>query len=55
MLNIDWKKHQQTRAQVKVTIEEELDQILPENYDRKHFTQACSKVFDYVLQVPWSD
>ena len=50
-LVIDWKKHQQTRAQVKVAIEEELDQILPENYDRKHFTQACSKVFDHVLQV----
>lgn len=47
---IDWKKHQSTRAQVKVTIEEELDQVLPTVYGRTEFAQTCSRLFDHVVQ-----
>ncbi|MDZ7716969.1 MAG: type I restriction endonuclease subunit R [Balneolaceae bacterium] len=46
----DWKKQQRLIADVKVTIEKELDQILPDKYDRQLFAQTCNEVFDHVWQ-----
>ena len=46
----DWKKHQQLRAQVKVAIERKMDNVLPTSYGRGEFAQACSRVFDHVVQ-----
>ena len=50
-IKIDWRKHQQTRAAVRVTIEETLDDELPkEPYDRQLFTQKCNAVFQHVSE-----
>ena len=46
----DWKKQQRRIADVKVTIEKELDNILPDQYDRQLFSQTCNEVFDHVWQ-----
>lgn len=47
-LVMDWTKQQQRIADVKVTIEKELDSILPDTYDRQLFAQTCNEVFDHV-------
>lgn len=49
-LVMDWTKQQQRIADVKVTIEKELDSILPDKYDRQLFAQTCNEVFDHVYQ-----
>jgi type I restriction enzyme R subunit len=49
-LVMDWTKQQQRIADVKVTIEEELDNVLPDQYDRQLFAQTCNEVFDHVYQ-----
>lgn len=49
-LVLDWSKYQSRVADVKVTIEKELDNILPDKYDRALYAQTCSEVFDHVLQ-----
>jgi len=49
-LVMDWTKQQQRIADVKVTIKRELDQILPDKYDRQLFAQTCNEVFDHVWQ-----
>lgn len=49
-LVMDWAKQQQRIADVKVTIEKELDSILPDQYDRQLFAQTCNEVFDHVWQ-----
>ena len=46
---LDWKKKQQTRAGVKVAIEEVLDG-LPEVYSKDVFDGKCSTVYDYVWE-----
>ena len=49
MLVIDWKKKQETKAKVKVIIEEELDG-LPKVYNKKIFKDKCTKIYDYVWE-----
>jgi len=50
-LKIDWRKHQHTRADVRVTIEETLDMGLPEEpYDRQVFTEKCNSIFQHVYE-----
>ncbi|WP_445665579.1 hypothetical protein [Fodinibius sp. AD559] len=49
-LVMEWTKQQQRIADVKVTIEKELDNILPDKYDRQLFAQTCNEVFDHVYQ-----
>ena len=44
---LDWRKKQQTRAGVKVTIEKELD-FLPGVYSKNIYTQKCSDVYNFV-------
>jgi len=44
----DWKKQQRYIADVKVTIEQEFDNILPNVYDRRLFTSTVNEVFDHV-------
>lgn len=50
---LDWKKKQQTRAGVKVAIEEVLDG-LPEVYSKDVFDGKCSAVYDYVWDMELS-
>jgi type I restriction enzyme R subunit len=49
-LVLDWCKQQKQIAQVKVSIEKELDNVLPTVYDRSLFTRTCDEVFDHVYQ-----
>jgi len=49
-LVMDWEKQQRRIADVKVTIEKELDDVLPDQYGRKLFTQTCHEVFDHIWQ-----
>jgi type I restriction enzyme R subunit len=49
-LVLDWKKKQQTRAGVKLTIEKELD-YLPEIYSKEIYNQKCDLVYKYVYDM----
>src|SRR5699024_4515236 len=49
-LVMDWEKQQRRIADVKVTIEKELDDVLPDQYGRKLFTQTCHEVFEHIWQ-----
>jgi type I restriction enzyme R subunit len=46
----DWKKKQQTRAGVKLTIEKTLD-LLPEIYSTEIYNQKCDMVYKYVYDM----
>ena len=47
-LVLDWKKRQNTRADVLVTIEKALDSGLPTKFDKEVYTTKCKSVFDHV-------
>jgi type I restriction enzyme R subunit len=47
-LVLDWKKRQNTRADVFVTIEKALDAGLPPKFDRDSYDIKCQSVFDHV-------
>ncbi|HEY9086845.1 MAG TPA: type I restriction endonuclease subunit R [Anaerolineaceae bacterium] len=49
-LVLDWRKHQQSRAGVRLTIEEKLDQ-LPTAYDKGLYQQKCEAVFQHVYDA----
>lgn len=49
-LVLDWRKKQQTRATVRVCIEETLDH-LPSVYDRDIFNMKCEVVFQYIFDT----
>jgi len=49
-LVLDWKKKQQTRAGVKLTIEKTLD-LLPEAYTMDAYNQKCDLVYKYVYDL----
>ena len=50
LLVLDWKKRQQTRAAVEVTINGELDAGLPEVYDRRIYSEKCARVFQHIFE-----
>jgi type I restriction enzyme R subunit len=47
-LVLDWRKRQQSRAAVRLTIETLLDE-LPKTYDPKLFAQKCDLVYQHVF------
>ena len=47
-LVLDWKKRQNTMADVRVTIEKVLDTGLPPKFDKDVYTIKCKSVFDHV-------
>jgi type I restriction enzyme R subunit len=47
-LVLDWRKHQPTKSDVKVTIEKVLDQELPDSYDKLLFDLKAQLVFQHV-------
>jgi len=47
-LVLDWRKRQQSRADVWVTIEEQLDQRLPATYTPELFAKKCNVVYQHV-------
>jgi type I restriction enzyme, R subunit len=49
-LVLDWRKRQESRAQVRVTIEEVLDRGLPEVYTRELFARKTEAVFHHIYE-----
>lgn len=52
-LVLDWRKRQQARAQVKVTIEKVLDAELPRTYTPELFQRKTEAVFQHVYESYW--
>jgi type I restriction enzyme R subunit len=50
LLVLDWKKRQQTRAAVEVAINSEFDAGLPDVYDRRIYSEKCSRVFQHIFE-----
>ena len=50
-LALDWRKRQQARAEVRVTIEQFLDQGLPTAYTPELFEQKTTAVFEHVYDA----
>lgn len=46
----DWWKDTVSQKRVKSSIEEVLDEDLPESYDRKLFREKCDNAFELVLE-----
>ena len=44
---LDWRKRQQTRASVRVAIEEQLDQ-LPETYTEEVYWSKCDIAYQHI-------
>jgi len=53
-LVLDWRKEQQTRAAVRLAVEETLDR-LPEKYTRQTYAQKCDAVYQHVFDSYWDD
>jgi len=49
-LVLDWRKRQQSRAEVRVTVEKILDRGLPDVYTRKLFQQKTESVFHHIYE-----
>ena len=54
-LILDWRKRQQARAQVRVTIEQVLDKGLPEVYTPEVFDVKTAMVFEHVYESYYGD
>ncbi|HKI62284.1 MAG TPA: type I restriction endonuclease subunit R [Mariprofundaceae bacterium] len=50
-LVLDWRKQQETRAGVRVAIEEVLDRDLPESFNPVLFQHKCLAVYEYVYDM----
>jgi type I restriction enzyme R subunit len=50
-LVLDWRKRQQTRADVLLTIEKLLDDSLPRAYTPEDYRQRCSTVYQHVYDA----
>ena len=50
-LVLDWRKRQQARAEVRVTIEKLLDQGLPRVYTPELFEQKATAVFQHIYDA----
>jgi type I restriction enzyme, R subunit len=49
-LVIDWRQKAQARAQVRLAIEDELDEGLPRVYTPELYQQKCSAIFEHVFE-----
>jgi type I restriction enzyme R subunit len=49
-LVLDWRKRQQSRAQVRVAIETVLDQDLPDAYTPELYEQKAEALFQHVYE-----
>jgi type I restriction enzyme R subunit len=53
-LVLDWRKEQQLRAAVRLTVEETLDR-LPEKFTRQVYLQKCDVVYQHIFDAYWDD
>jgi type I restriction enzyme R subunit len=51
---LDWRKEQQTRAAVRLAVEETLDR-LPEKYTRPIYAQKCDSIYQHIFDSYWDD
>jgi type I restriction enzyme R subunit len=51
---LDWRKAQNTRAAVRVAVEEVLDR-LPDKYTRPIYAQKCDVIYQHVFDCYWDD
>lgn len=51
---LDWRKEQNTRAAVRVAVEETLDR-LPEKFTRQIYAQKCDAIYQHVFDSYWDD
>ncbi|NLZ28730.1 MAG: type I restriction endonuclease subunit R, partial [Firmicutes bacterium] len=54
-LILDWRKRQQARAQVRVTIEQVLDEGLPEVYTPEIYETKTAAVFEHIYECYYGD
>jgi len=54
MIVLDWRKEQNTRAAVRVAVEETLDR-LPEKFTRQLYVQKCDIVYQHVFDCYWDN
>jgi len=50
LLVLNWRQKAQARAQVRLAIEDTLDQGLPPAYSRELYQQKCSALFEHVFE-----
>jgi hypothetical protein len=51
---LDWRKQQNTRAAVRVAVEETLDR-LPDKFTRQIYVQKCDIVYQHVFDCYWDN
>lgn len=54
-LVLDWRKRQQTRANVLLTIQQILDKSLPRSYDPELYQQKCNRVYEHIYENYYGD
>lgn len=47
-LVLDWRKRQQTRADVLLTIQTILDEELPESYEKSEYERRCALIYQHI-------
>jgi type I restriction enzyme R subunit len=50
VLALDWRRHTQARAQVRIAIEDELDHGLPGAYTPELYQDKCAALFEHVYE-----
>ena len=50
LLVLSWRERAQTRARIRLAIEDELDRVLPQAYTRDFYGRKCSQVFEHVYE-----
>lgn len=50
-LVLDWRKRQQSRAQVETLINDRLDAALPPTYSREQYQLVCAAVFEHMYDA----
>jgi type I restriction enzyme R subunit len=50
LLVIDWRQRAQARAQVRLAIEDTLEEGLPRSYSQELYKQKCSAVFEHIFE-----
>jgi len=51
LLVVDWRQRAQARAQIRLAIEDSLDDGLPRSYSPELYKQKCSAVFEHVFEA----
>ena len=55
LLVLDWRKRASARAQVKITIEDMLDEGLPPGYTKELYRSKCDALFEHVYEAYYGD